>query len=402
MENAVSSEFVVALDVGSSRIRCLIGEYQEEALRVVGRGIEQSRGIRRGEVIDLAAATYAVNRAIRAAEEQANVQVQTLFLAAGSRHVNFFNNRVCIGITREDRTINLRDKQKVLAKAKDIPVREDTLPLGTLVCSYAVDDVRQVREPVGMHGTRLEAEVHVITDARSTAENVRAAVDHERYEVEQYIFPAYAAAEAVLDQDLKKLGAAVIDIGAGTTRMILYRDNAPVFSSVVPVGGDHITQDVATGMELGLADAALLKEQHAGVGPARMGQHITFQSLARRTSYSVEPRRLHAIVTCRVTEILDIARRELLRAGVRPASVRTVLTGGTSRLPGIDGLASTLLGGPVSVGRPAHPALASMGPEMATVAGMLLVGLDARKEQAEPLVASAGPGRLMNWLRQLF
>jgi cell division protein FtsA len=402
METGTNSEFVVALDVGSSRTRCLIGECQGGRLQVIGRGDEQSRGVRRGEVIDLAAATYSVNRAISAAEEQADVQIQTLFLATGSRHVSFFNNRVCIAITRENRTANARDKRKVLEKAEKVPIRDDAKLIGTLVCSYALDDVRQVREPVGMHGTRLEVEVHVITDARSTAENIAATIDNDRYEIEQHVFPAYAAGQAVLDDDMRKLGAAVIDIGAGTTRIMLYRDHAPVFSSVVPIGGDHITHDVATGMELGLADAASLKEQHACVGPARIGHTITFQPLAQDATYSVEPRRLHAIVDCRTREILDIARRELLRAGVRPASVRTVLTGGTSRLPGIDGLASTILGCPVTIGRLRHPALAAMGPEMATAAGMLLVGLEARKEQAEPVATSNGPGRLMNWLRQLF
>lgn len=400
META-ASEFVVALDVGSSRTRCLIAETNGEGTEIVGRGEEPSRGVRRGEVIDLAAARYAVKRSIAEAEEQAGVEVQTLFLAAGSRHVSFFNNRACIGITREERTITARDAHNAVAAARRVPIREDAMAIGTLVCSYAVDDVRHVREPEGMHGTRLEAEVHVITDARSAVENVASCVD-EAHEVEEYVFAPYAAGEAVLDDDEKKLGAAVIDIGAGTTGILLYRDHAPVFSSVVPVGGDHITHDIAVGMDLGLADAAKLKEEHATVDTTRLGHAVTFRRVTKGDTCSADPRRLHAIVECRAREILDITRRELMRAGARPAGIRAALTGGTSRLSGLSALAQTILGCPVRVGRPTPAAGSpSLGPEMATVAGILRVGMKARHRP--PVTAAYGAaGKFLGWLRQLF
>jgi cell division protein FtsA len=403
--DTAASDFVVALEVGSYRTRCLIAEVGEDGPRIVGRGEEPSRGVRRGEVVDLAAAGYGVDRAIGAAEEEAGVEVQSLFLAAGSRHVSFFNNRACLGITREDRTISRRDVEKVLASARRLPLREDTVQIGALVCSYAVDDVRHVAEPERMRGTRLEAEVHVITDARTTVENLAACVHPERHEIEEYVFAAHAAAEAVLEPDEKKLGAALVDIGAGTTRIILYRDHAPVFSSVISIGGDHITSDVAVGMELGLADAQRLKEQHGTAGPAPIRQHVTFQRLARDGLFSADHRRLHAIVDCRVREILDIVRRELLRAGVRPASVRAVLTGGTSRLTGTDALAQQVLGCPVRVGRPRlhdGDAAGDLGPDLATAVGVLRVGARARRSQTVPVATANPAGRLMSWLRQLF
>ncbi len=402
METTASS-FVVALDIGTSRVRCLIAETKDGDVKIVGRGEEPSRGMRRGEVIDLPAATYAVNRAVSAAEEQADVVIQTLFLAVGSRHTSFFNNRACIGITREERVITAKDVQNVLASARRVTSREDIVPIGELACCYAVDDVRHVREPVGMHGTRLEADVHVITDARCAVENMTSCIDTDRHEVEEYVFAPYAAGEAVLDDDEKKLGVALIDIGAGTTRVILYRDNDPVFSSVIPVGGDHITSDIAVGLDLGLADAAKLKEKHAAAGPVGHVAHpIVFERLAKNGSFGVEPKRLHTIVDCRVREMLDIVCRELTRAGVRPGTIRAVLTGGTSRMPGLDALASAALGCPVRIGRPSLGSEAPMGPDMATAAGLLLIGARARKRLALQPTASAHATRFLGWIRQLF
>jgi cell division protein FtsA len=400
META-TSDFVVGLDVGTSRTRCFVAETADGDAHIIGRGEEPSRGVRRGEVIDLAAASYSVSRAVRAAEEQADVEIQTFFLSVGSRHVNYVNNRACVGITREERTVTARDVHNVLASARQVAARDAAEQIGSLVCSYAVDDVRHVRDPVGMHGTRLEAEVHLITDARTVTENIASCAGQNRYEVEDYVFAPYAAAEAVLEEDERRLGVALVDIGAGTTRIILYRDDAPVFSSVVPVGGDHLTSDVAVGMNLGLADAERLKEQYAAVGQARMSRAVTFSRLASGSTYSVDPRRLRVVVRCRAGEILDIVRRELVRAGVRPASVRAVLTGGTSRLPGLDSLAATTLGCSVRVGRPQFDGQ-TFGPEAATAIGLLHVGMAARKRHALP-VSSAGPtGRLLGWLRQLF
>ncbi len=399
-----ASEFAVALDIGSSQTRCLIAEISDGRIEVIGRGEEPSRGVRRGEIIQLASAGYSVSRAIASAEERAGVEVRSVFLGVGSRHVGFINNRACIAITREERTVNARDVRNVLAAARRVPLREDAAAIGTLVCSYAVEDVRHVRDPEGMMGARLEAEVHVITDARTTVENMESCVKATKHRIEEYVFTAYAAGEAVLHDDEKKLGVAVIDIGAGTTGIMLYRDHAPVFSSVVPIGGDQITDDIAAGMELGLADAARLKEEHAGVGPVPVGRPITFRGVTHGQTYAVDPRRLHAIADCRVREILDVVRRELMRAGIRPASVRAVLTGGTSRMPGLDTLAGTILGCPVRLGRPrcGDGAFGPMGPEMATVAGMLLVAMQARTREKSPVAASNPAGRLLGWLRQLF
>lgn len=399
-----ASEFVVALDIGSARTRCLIAEADNGSLRLVGRGEEPSRGVRRGEVIDLAAARYGVNHAIAAAEQTAGLDVQTLFLGVGSRHVTFLNNRACVGITREEQIINARDVRKALGSASRIPLRDDALTIGTLTCGFSVDDIRQVRQPEGMHGTRLEAEVHVITDARGTVENMAACLAPGKRQIEGHVFNAHAAGHAVLDPDEKRLGCAVIDIGAGTTRLMVYRDDAPVFSSTVPVGGDHITNDIAIGTGLCTPDAEQLKEDHASVGPARLDRPITFRALGKGSVYSVDPRRLNAIVDARVTEMLDIIRRELMRTGTRPSSIRAVLTGGTSRLAGLDALASTVIGCPVRVGRPRlqGDTFGPVGPELATAVGILLAGLTARRRQSQPLPAASRALQLVNWMRQFF
>jgi cell division protein FtsA len=402
--DADRNEYVIGLDLGTARTRCLIAEIEpgSDAIRIAGRGDEQSRGMRRGEVVETAAAAYGVRKAIAAAEEQAGLEVKSLLLSAGSRHVDFVSPSACVGITREDRTVQRRDVRSVLESAGRIPLQHDTVALETLVRSYAVEDVRHVRNPVGMRGTRLEAFLHVITDHRAPVENLSACVDADRHRVEQHVFPAYAAAEAVLGDDERKLGAAVVDIGAGTTRILIYADSEPIFSSVVAIGGDHLTNDIAVGMDMNLAEAADLKEAHAAVGPARLNKPVTFRRAGKGFEYSIDPRRLRAIVDCRVGEMLDIVRRELLRAGVRPAAVRIVLTGGTSRLPGLSEFAASRLGCPASVGRPRHPAFAGMGPELATAAGMLLVGRKVLHEQQVPMERPGALSRVMGWLLQFF
>ena len=394
-----ASEFVVALDIGTARVRCLIAEVTADGLRVVGRGDESSRGVRRGEIVDIAAAKYSVGKAIAAAEEQAGVEVRSLVLGVGSRHVTFFNNRACVGITREERTILASDVRRVSTAARRAPVREDALLVGALILSYAVDDVRHVAQPEGMHGTRLEAQAHLILDARTAVENTVASIGELR-EPEEFVFRAYAAAEAVLEEEEKKLGVVVIDIGAGTTGMMIFRDGSPVFSSVVPVGGDHVTNDIAIGMEFSVVDAGQLKEAHAGVGATPVGQMISLQSVGKDLSYSVDSTRLRVIVECRMREIFDIARREILRAGMRPTALRAVLTGGTSRMPGIESLAKSVLGCPVRIGKPKLGEKAPLGPDMATAAGLLMVGMRSRQQQV-PAETAAG-GKFITWLRQLF
>jgi len=396
-----ASEFVVALDLGSARCRCLIAEVTDGGVRVIGRGEEPSRGVRRGEVIEIPAARYAAERAVRQAEEDAGVVVESLFLAAGSRHVRSANSRACVGITREEHTVSKKDVHRVLAAARRAPPREDTVVIDTRVCSYAVDDVRHVRAPEGMHGTRLEAEVHILSDARSAVENLSSCVDPEKHAIEQTVFGPYAAAEAVLEEDEKKLGVALVDIGAGTAGFMLFRDHAPVFSSVVPMGGDHITNDIAVGLEIGVGDAARLKEEHATLDPTHVGHPITFRRVTRPGAYCAEPRRLFAVVECRVREMLDVVRRELMRAAVRPATIRVVLTGGTSRLPGLATLAERVVGCPVRVGRPKLGGT-SLGPEMATAVGTLLVGAATRSRPAPPVGASNPAEKVLNWLRQFF
>lgn len=398
MENQVS-EFVVALDIGSWRTRCLIAEVGEDGIRVTGRGEEASRGVRRGEIIDLSGAGYSAQKAIAAAEDQAGVSVQTLYVAAGSRHTRFANNRAIIGITREERTITPRDVKQVEAEARKFSLRQDAVAIGSLITSYCVDDVRHVSDPAGMHGTRLEAEMHVVTDSRGAVENLEACLTPELHEVEEFIFAPYAAGEAVLEEDDKKLGVALVNIGAGTTGIMVWRENVPVFSSVVPVGGDHITNDIAIGLDIGVADAAKLKEEHAtAAGP--LSGNITFQRVARPVTYCADARRLHAIVDCRIREILDVVRRELMRGGVRPAAIRTVLTGGTSRMPGIETLASSALGSRARVGR---PKLGSeiLSPDLAVAIGMLNLGAKKRKQEQDAApVAQAG--KFVTWLRQMF
>jgi cell division protein FtsA len=402
--DADRNEYVIALDLGTSMTRCLIAEIDTEAdrLAVVGRGEVPSLGMRRGEVVEIAKAKFAVRQAIAAAEEQAKIEVKSLLISAGSRHVDFVGPSGYVGITREDRTVHARDVRAVLADAAKSPLPSGTVALESLVRSYAVEDVRHVRNPVGMRGSRLDVFLHVITDARTPVENLSACVDTEKHHIEQHVFPAYAAAEAVLSDDERKLGVAVVDIGAGTTRILMYLDSEPVFTSVVAIGGDHLTNDIAVGMDLKLGEAAELKEAHALVGATRLNKTIKFRRVAKDFEYEIDPRRLQTIVDCRVEEIFDIVRREMLRACVRPGAVRVVLTGGASRLPGIEELAASKLGCPVSIGRPRHPAFDRMGPDMATVAGMLLVGRKVLREQQVPAERPSTLARFAGWLGQFF
>jgi len=405
MDDTAATELVVSLDVGTAQVRCLVAETNGKGLRLLGSGRARSLGVRKGQMVDLAAVQRSIDHAVRQAEQMARVAVHTLFVGAGGPQARGLNSRGCIGVAREDRQITPQEEARALRAAENISLPAGRCILQALPQSFAVDDLKSVRNPLGMFASRLEAEVHLVTDTSHSLEHLEQALGPSR-DPERFVFAPLAAGEAVLSPDERELGVLLLDIGAGKTSALLYVAGGPRFCYVLPVGGGHVTSDLAIGLNTTLEEAERLKREHGCVGTRELSKAERLRCLPVASMDGSEPRavpraHLGAIIECRMAEIFEIVQKELDKAGFHdePRS-GVVLTGGGALLPGCVEQAASTFSVPARLGRPVHLAPADQEmrcPSWAAAAGMLSLGLQFRR--AEPSQPPAGG--LRRWGRKI-
>ncbi len=398
MMATAKDEYLVALDLGSHTTRCAIACWRPDGELVLeGYAERPTQGVRKGLVIEAPAAAQSARDAIGAAAERARVRVASVLASVATPYARGLNSRGCIGIEHEDRVVRGSDAKRALAAANRVTLPSDRAVSEVLSQGFAVDDVRGIHNPVGIAGGRLEAEVHVVTDLLAAHDNIRRVVRSGRMSIracrlERVIFGPAAAAAAVLTDEEKRLGAAHIDIGAGTTSIVLYCGGHPRFSRVLPIGSQHITHDVAIGLNTSIAAAERLK-QRPGLLAARRPRHggesarveVPLADGSDTRSYPLW--RIGFIVRARVEEIFELAAKELARSGVAEAAcARIVLTGGLCRMDGALEAARRLLR------RPARFGIVEMettlgqfeaDPTHAVVLGTLLRGVVRREERLD-------------------
>jgi cell division protein FtsA len=351
-----SKGILAGLDIGTTKVCCTVGEsLPEGGIQLLGYSETACSGVERGSLVDLESTVEAITRASESAAHMAGVSLRDVYVGISGEHVRSVNSRGVIGISRRDKEIAREDIDRVLEAAQAIKIPADREILHVIPRGFTVDEQSGIRDPIGMSGVRLEAEVHIVTIASTPVRNLLRAVTRAGLGIETLVLQPLAASLAVLEADERKLGVALIDIGGGTTELLIYQGGVVRHSSIIGIGGRHLTQDIAIGLRTPTARAEELKLEHGCAIASQVSPEeiVEVPGVGGREPRQISRQVLAAILQPRAEEILTLALRELeqndatdlLAAGV-------VLTGGSALLPGLVDLAEQVLGVPARVGRP--------------------------------------------------
>ncbi len=376
--------FITAIDVGSAKTCALMAEVTDSGLRYRGHGIADSRGSRKGVIVELDKAVASIQKAAEAAEDVAGAAVEHAILGVGGAHIRGINSHGGISLGTRPREIGRDEIKQAVERARAIPLPADREILHLLPQEFILDDQPGVHDPLGMMAARLEVRVHMVTAATSATQNVITAVNKAGIHVDDTVYEPLAAADAVLRNDERELGVCLADIGAGSTELIVFQQGAVAYTGVIPVGGDHFTSDLSVGMCTPLADAEKIKKNYgsAVVTLIPEGNEVEVPSVGDRPSRLLPQRLVAEILEPRARELFEMMRDALRQSGMFELCIAgVVLTGGASRLPGIFDVAESALRRSVRLSWPAP--LAKMPstlsePEFATVLGMVNYGQRAR------------------------
>jgi cell division protein FtsA len=349
-----SATIVVGLEIGTSKVCAVVGEINAEgALNIVGLGQAKSRGVRKGEIVDTPMAEEDVRRAIVEAEQMADVEIRSVFLGVTGGHVRGFNNRGVHPVVSADREISEDDVRDVIKNAKAINIPAQNHVIHAIRQHFSVDGQDGISNPVGMLGSRIEVDVHVVHGMVNRLQNPIRLVKGLQLEVDDIVFGGLASSLALLSNEQKELGSVVIDIGGGTTEYVVYANGIIKHTGVLALGGDHISNDLAYGLKVPLSRAEQLKIEHgsAVMDDSVKGQSITLSGETGAMKV-INLENLRRIMHLRLEEIFQLVAQDLdharvldyLRAGV-------FLCGGGARIPQVAQLAEQVLGVPVSVGK---------------------------------------------------
>ena len=404
------NSLVIGLDVGTYKIGVIVAEAAESGVEIVGIGTAASRGLRKGVVNNIEKTVEAIRRAVEEAELMAACEIRSVIAGSAGSHIKGFNSHGVVAV--RNREVAPGDVERVVDAARAVALPTDQEVLHVLPQDFIVDDQDGIREPVGMAGVRLEARVHIVTGAVSAGQNLIKCCNRAGLHVRDLLAGPLAAAEAVLTPEERELGVALVDLGGGTIDVVVYQAGTIRHTAVLPVGGGHVTGDLAAALCTPPAEAEHLKQRHgsalAALTPAE--QTIEVPGLGGRAPHHLSRRALAEVIEPRAEEMLMLARAEIERAGCYQALASgVVLTGGGAVLEHMTTLAERVFRLPVRLGAPLHlnslvDAVAS--PMYSTAVGLVLHGLkqDTHGRRGEGVLGQIGVAgeRMMGWLREFF
>lgn len=377
-------EIIFGLDIGTTKVCALVGEVRGNQLQIIGMGVQPARGMRKGMVIDVAEASVAIAKAVEEAEQTSGYDLSQALVSMAGEHISSLNNRGVVGIGRDGNGVNADDIGRALDAAQAIPIPHNRQIVHLIPRSYTVDDQNNVRSPLGMHGFRLEVEAHIVTGASPALLNLSHCAKNVGIRSEAFILNALASAEAVLEPTEREMGVIIADIGGGTTDIALYMEGNVWHTAVIPVGGYHITNDIAIGLRAPYDVAEMVKVRYGDCRPDQIDPAILFTvEPFGGEKIQVSRQDLAHVIEARVEEIFNLVLQEIERsgyAGLLPAGI--VLTGGTSQLRGIADIAERVLNVPARVAMPKNlvglvDSLRS--PAFATSVGLLRWGMNGHQ-----------------------
>jgi len=374
-------QLITGLDVGTTKICAIIAEAESGgALNAIGIGTSPSRGLRKGVVVNIDATVRAIRRAVGEAERQAGVEVEAVYAGVAGGHIKGINSRGVVAVAGRNKEVSPADIDRAIEAARTINLSQDREIIHVLPQCFVVDDQEGIREPLGMCGARLEVDVHIVTGAVASVQNVVQSVNRAGLTVQDIVLEPLASSEAVLLPDEKELGVILIDMGGGTTDIALFRENALWHTAVLALGGDHVTNDIAVGLRTPAAEAEELKRRYGCALTALVAEDETIlvPSVGGRKPRELSRQVLSEIIQPRVEEIFTLVARELAHAGLEDAATAgVVVTGGSSILEGVPELAEQVFDLPVRRGIPVGIGGLADGvesPIYATGVGLVLYG----------------------------
>ena len=379
--------------MGSTKVCTLIAAVRESGLEPVGLGVTESKGLKRGAVVNIEAAVESIKKSVAEAEDMARCEIDTVYVGIAGPHIRSFNSRGVTSIPTRTREINSEDVRRVIETARAITLSPDREIIHIVPQEFTVDDQYGIGDPLGMVGTRLEVNVHIVTSSTTAAQNIITAVNRSGLLVGDTVLEPIAVGEAILTDDDKELGSVLVDIGGGKTNVAIYHHGAVRHSVVVPLGGELFTNDIAVGLRTTIPEAERLKrEQGCAISSMAQTEEVfEIAGMGSRQPRTISQTVLTDIIQPRAEEIVNLVRNEIQGAGFeQQVGAGVVVTGGGAMLRGFIELAEDILDMPVRRGQPVHPAgngtrslapaLPQLAePEFATVAGLVLYGDRRRK-----------------------
>lgn len=375
------SEIVVGLDLGTSNISVVVASVGAGAPRILGYGQAPSFGLKKGVVVNIESTVAAIGQAIQAAEASAGVDISSVYASIGGNHIKGSNSTGVVAI--KGRQVSMSDVNRVIEAAKAVSVPEDREILHVLPQEFIIDNQDGIKDPLGMSGVRLEASAHIITGAVASAQNVVRCANRCGLTVKDIVYGPLAAGEAVVTPEEKELGVCLIDIGGGTTDLIVYYKGAVWQTSVISLGGSHITGDIASGLRTPVLSAEEIKIKHgmAHLSGVTGDEVIEVPSMGGRPARAMSRNLLAEIIYPRLEEIFGLAKRELGRDGNDEViSAGLILTGGSALMPGIADVAQGIFNLPVRTGVPLVEGLSrdAVRADLATAIGLAVHGANTR------------------------
>lgn len=384
-----TSAIIVGLEIGTSKVCAMVGETcAGGALNIIGVGQARSRGVRKGEIADASKAVEDVRNAIVEAEQQADVEIRSVYLGVTGAHVRGFTNRGLHPVVSADREITQEDVSDVIKNAKVMNLPAENTPVHAIRQHFLVDGQPGVVDPVGMLGARLEVDMHVVHGNANRLQNPIRLIKGLQLDVEDVAFTGLGSALALLTHEQKQMGALVIDIGGGTTEYVVYSGGIIRHTGVLAVGGDHISNDLAYGLKVPLGRAEDLKIKHGAalVTEDDRGQTVTLTNELGLPVKTINLEHLRRIMSLRLEELLEIIADELNQAGLLNYLCAGIfICGGGARIPGVDKLAEQVFDMPATLGKASSISglkSALDQPEFATAAGLVKFGAAQQKKRA--------------------
>ena len=404
------NSIVVGLDIGTSKVCAVVGEMTESGVEIIGVGSHPSQGLRKGVVINIEGTVNSVKKAVEEAGLMAGCEIHTVFTSISGGHIKAFNSHGIVAVKNKE--VTQRDLERVIDAARAVAIPMDRDVIHVLPQDYIIDDQDGIREPLGMSGVRLEAKVHIVTGAQTSAQNIVKCCNRTGLNVAEIVLAPLAAADAVLSDEERELGVVLIDVGGGTTDIAIYHDGAVKHTAVVGIGGNHVTNDIAAGLRTPFNDAERIKQRHgfARASMVRDDERVDVPSVAGKGPSSVSRQILCEIIEPRLDEIFELVQKEVVKSGFDGALTSgLVITGGSMLLPGAVEMAEHSFGLPVRLGVPARVRglIDIIGnPTYATGVGLVLHGMKRQERGAyrvrEDKILSKVKHRMSDWLSEFF
>jgi len=383
------NNYIVGLDIGTKKIAAIIGEItRENKVEIIGIGTTESRGLRKGVVVNLDSTVEAIKKAQEEAELMAGVEIDSAFVGISGAHIKSFNSRGVIAVSGKNREISHEDIKRVIEQSKALSIPPDREIIHIIPQEYVVDDQDGIKDPLGMSGIKLEVNVHIVTSATTSVQNLRTCVGRAGIEIEEIVLNQIASSASTLTHDEMELGVGMIDIGGGTTEVAIFERGSLWYTSIIPIGGDNFTNDIAVGLRTPIPDAEKIKKKFGCASSPLLDEQDTIEvpTVGRGKKARVLSRQLLAdIIQPRAEEIFRLVDNDIKRMGYEKSlNSGIVLTGGTALLEGLEEVAEEIFDLPVRRGDPT-----GVGglmdrvstPDYATSVGLILSGYIHWKEK---------------------